>query len=186
MLAGCAAPPPPPAPPPKQAAKPLSHVVTRRPVAKVALAPAKPVPGPLPVSAEPLAPSAAEGGPDQPPAPLAPEATPPDATPADATPADTTPLSAAPPDATRPPAAVGPATLVGLSQSAVSGLLGKPSITGASGPGQTWTYRATECSLTVAFFYDVTRGAFFALSAHAEKLPEQDCLVRLLDNPHGT
>jgi hypothetical protein len=98
--------------------------------------------------------------------------------------AEPVPAPASPP---APPAvAAGPATLVGLSQGDVRGLLGEPAASGAAGPGQTWTYRSAECSLTVAFFYDVTRGAFFALSDHAEPLPEVDCLSRLRAATHGT
>ena len=79
-----------------------------------------------------------------------------------------------------------PATLVGLSQAAVRALLGKPATAQESGPGQTWTYRTPACSLTVSFFYDVTRDAFFALSTHADPPPEPECLAHLRGSPHAS
>jgi hypothetical protein len=76
--------------------------------------------------------------------------------------------------------------VVGLSQTEVRSLLGEPSTAGVAGPAQTWTYRVAACSLTVAFFYDVTRGMFFALTAHAEPLSEPECLATLRGDPHAS
>jgi hypothetical protein len=92
------------------------------------------------------------------------------------------PPTAVPAPGPEPP----PATVVGLSQTDVRSLLGEPATAGVAGPAQTWTYRAAACSLTVAFYYDVTRAAFFALSAHAEPLSEPDCLARLHGDAHAS
>ena len=78
------------------------------------------------------------------------------------------------------------ATVVGMSQAKVRSLLGEPASTGETGPSQTWTYHAAACSLVVGFFFDVTRGAFFALTAHAEPPPEADCLARLRGASHAS
>jgi hypothetical protein len=159
-LAGCATPPP--KPPPKAA----THIApTRPPPGKIAVHRPPPAVQKPAVAQEPLAPPAAAAAPE--PTEAAPAAPPPDV---------------APPPAGAPP----PATVIGLSQTDVRALLGEPATAGAAGPAQTWTYRTAACSLTVAFFYDVTRAAFFALSAHAEKLSEPECLARLHGDPHAS
>jgi hypothetical protein len=80
------------------------------------------------------------------------------------------------PDSPRLPTAV-----VGLSQDQVRGLLGAPAATAAHGTKQTWTYRSGSCSVEIAFYYDVTRNGFFALSHHAAGTGGGDCLSRILD-----
>jgi hypothetical protein len=57
-----------------------------------------------------------------------------------------------------------PLDVVGLSQSEVRTLLGPPTARAAQGANETWTYRAQGCAVEVAFYYDVSRSAFFALS----------------------
>jgi hypothetical protein len=157
MLAGCATPPPKPAPPPPP--PPTSITETRPPPVKPIVRPPPPGVQRPPVTQEPLPPPATAPAPE----------------PAQATPA-----------APQPGAEPVPATVIGLSQTDVRALLGDPAATGAAGPAQTWTYRADACSLTVAFFYDVTRSAFFALSAHAEPLSEPECLAHLHGEPHAS
>jgi len=97
-------------------------------------------------------------------------------------PVNTEPLS--PPDTPSPPAAPrAPTAVVGLSQDQVRGLLGAPAATAAHGAMQTWTYHSGACSLDIAFYYDVTRNGFFALSRHAAGTGAggDDCLGRILD-----
>jgi hypothetical protein len=97
------------------------------------------------------------------------------------------PEPAAPPPPAKPtPAEPLPTTVIGLSQADVRTLLGNPTTAGDSGPAQTWTYRAPTCTLTVAFFYDVTRSAFFALTARAEPPPEADCLAQVYGASHAS
>ena len=127
------------------------------------------------------------------------------ATPEPAAPEPATPEPAAPESAVMAPVATAPAvtapavtapapqaasklptTLVGMSQDAVRALLGDPATSGQAGPAHTWTYRADTCSLTVRFFYDVTRTGFFALSEAAVPPPEQDCLARVQAQRHGS
>jgi hypothetical protein len=74
-----------------------------------------------------------------------------------------------------------PTTVVGLSQEQVRGLLGAPAATAAHGTKQTWTYRNGSCSVDIAFYYDVTRNGFFALSHHAAG-GGGDCLSRIRDS----
>ena len=54
--------------------------------------------------------------------------------------------------------------VVGQSQSEVRALLGPPAARVAQGANETWTYRGPGCSAEIAFYYDVSRSAFFALS----------------------
>ena len=54
--------------------------------------------------------------------------------------------------------------MVGLSQDDVRRLLGEPTSQSARGAAQTWTYQGSGCSVDIVFYYDVTRGGFFALS----------------------
>ncbi len=72
-----------------------------------------------------------------------------------------------PPPAPAPapaPEPLAPVDVVGLSQSEVRALLGPPAARVAQGANETWTYRGPGCSAEVAFYYDVSRSAFFALS----------------------
>ena len=97
-------------------------------------------------------------------------------------PVNTEPLS--PPETASPPAAPrAPTAVVGLSQDQVRGLLGAPAATAAHGAMQTGTYHSGACSLDIAFYYDVTRNGFFALSRHAAGTGAggDDCLGRILD-----
>ena len=100
-------------------------------------------------------------------------------------PAEPSPPSAAeqpPPPASEPP----PTTVIGLSQADVRTLLGSPTTAGENGPAQTWIYRVPTCSLTVAFFYDVSRGDFFALTMRAEPPPEPECLAHVYGASHAS
>ena len=81
-----------------------------------------------------------------------------------------------------PTAAPAAVTVVGLSQDAVRRLLGPPATEASQGPGRTWTYDGAGCRVEIAFFYDVTRSGFFALSARRpEGGDAQDCLARIHD-----
>ncbi len=85
------------------------------------------------------------------------------------------PGAAAPPSAAPPPVRV-----VGWSQEAVRRLLGPPAEQSAQGAAQTWRYRGADCQVDIAFYYDVTRGDFFALSQHREAGGDAAaCLARL-------
>jgi hypothetical protein len=120
--------------------------------------------------------------------PLPPDETPPAAAPV--APVETTTMPEAPASPEAPPAAAAPAppatpaalptTVVGLSEDQVRARLGAPAATTDSGPAQTWTYRGDGCSLDIAFFFDVTRNGFFALSEHANAGGDNlSCLARL-------
>ncbi len=148
--------------------------------------PVPPVPPPIPLAAtvhpppvkrrvRPPPPATQEPAPASVPAPE------PD-TASSAAPASDAASPAVPP----PSVPASPSTVVGLSQSDVRALLGEPAAAGESGPARPWTYRNPACSLIVSFFYDVTRGAFFALSAHAAPLPEAECLGRLHGDTHAS
>lgn len=73
-----------------------------------------------------------------------------------------------------------PVNVVGLSQAAVRGLLGPPAAQSSQGAAQTWTYAGAGCRVLIAFYYDVTRRDFFALSEHLAGGGEgKDCLARI-------
>lgn len=75
-----------------------------------------------------------------------------------------------------------PLQVVGLSQDQVRRLLGQPAAERSEGAGQTWTYQGTGCRVDIAFYYDVTRNGFFALSARqAGGGNGGDCLARIHD-----
>ncbi len=79
-----------------------------------------------------------------------------------------------------PPSA--PLQVVGLSQDAVRRLLGPPAAETAQGPSQTWTYQGAGCRVDIAFYYDVTRSGFFALSEQRAGGGEAaECLARIHD-----
>ncbi len=148
--------------------------------------PRTPLPAPVPLYVGPpphRVPQLASRPPPRPPMlqqPLPPENI--DATPAPVAPVAIIPQAAPPATAPAPPVAAPlPATVVGLSRDEVRARLGAPAVTSDSGPAQTWTYRTDGCSLYIAFFFDVTRNGFFALSQHATS-PQGDqpaCLARL-------
>jgi hypothetical protein len=100
---------------------------------------------------------------------------PPAATPAAAVP------SGAPPG---PPSAnPAPLQLVGLSQSDVRQLLGPPTASSTKGAAVAWIYQHAGCTIEIAFYYDVTRNGFFALSQHSTGGGEaQACLANAHDN----
>jgi hypothetical protein len=107
------------------------------------------------------------------PAPLAHHPRPPaSGTPAGTGPSGSAAAAAALPHPAPAPAPAAPAEeplpapidVVGLSQSEVRTLLGPPTARVAQGANETWTYRAPGCAVEVAFYYDVSRSAFFALS----------------------
>jgi len=86
------------------------------------------------------------------------------------------------------PVAPSPLNVVGLSQTQVEGLLGAPAQRANRGPGEAWTYRGSNCSVQVAFYYDVARNGFFALSQRAADPASgeaADCLARI-HNVHAS
>jgi hypothetical protein len=106
--------------------------------------------------------------------------------PAEPSPEPATEPAAEPSPSPPPPAEPPPTSVIGLSQADVRTLLGNPTTAGENGPAQTWVYRVSTCSLTVAFFYDVTRGGFFALTMHAEPPPEPECLAHVYGASHAS
>jgi hypothetical protein len=73
--------------------------------------------------------------------------------------------------------------VIGLSQPDVRRLLGPPTTSSTKGAAQAWTYQRADCSVEIAFYYDVTRSGFFALSQRLTRGgEEQDCLVNIHDN----
>ena len=171
-------------PPPKPPTIPPHTPTPRRLLPKPAVHPPQttaPTPSAQEPPATPAAPELAA------PELAAPElAAPEQAAPELAAPELATPEQPAPePALAAPLAAHLPTTLVGMSQADVRALLGDPATAGQAGPAHTWTYRADTCSLTVRFFYDVTRTGFFALSEAAVPPPEQDCLARVRAQRHG-
>jgi hypothetical protein len=76
-----------------------------------------------------------------------------------------------------------PMQLVGLSQSEVRQLLGPPTTSSTKGAAQSWTYQRADCSIEIAFYYDLTRNGFFALSQRlAHGADEGVCLSNIHDN----
>jgi hypothetical protein len=98
-------------------------------------------------------------------------------------PADTAavPPAVGPPEA--PPANPVPLQLVGLSQSEVRRLLGPPTASSTKGAAVAWIYQHAGCTIEIAFYYDVTRNGFFALSQRSTGGGEaQACLANAHDN----
>jgi hypothetical protein len=89
--------------------------------------------------------------------------------------------SAAAAAALRPtPAPAPPVKVVGLSEAEVRHLLGPPAATATQGPAQTWTYRSAGCRVDIAFYYDVSRSNFFALSQQRQGGGDgADCLGQI-------
>lgn len=56
-----------------------------------------------------------------------------------------------------------PAKLVGMSPSAIGGLLGKPADTHKDAMSTEWTYATKSCSLKIFFYPDITTGALRVL-----------------------
>jgi hypothetical protein len=146
--------------------KPASTVATQ-----AASAPAAALPSPsLPVTSSSLSP----------PADAAPATTPPAATPPAATPAAAVPSGAPPGPPSANPA---PLQLVGLSQSEVRQLLGPPTASSTKGAAVAWIYQHAGCTIEIAFYYDVTRNGFFALSQRSTGGGEAHaCLANAHDN----
>ena len=91
------------------------------------------------------------------------------------------PPATVPPDV--PPTNPGPLQLVGLSQSEVRQLLGPPTASSTKGAAVAWIYRHAGCTIEIAFYYDVTRNGFFALSQRSTGGGEaQACLANAHDN----
>jgi hypothetical protein len=76
-----------------------------------------------------------------------------------------------------------PLQVIGLPQPDVRRMLGPPTTSSTRGAGQVWTYHRADCSVEIAFYYDVTRSGFFALSQQLTSGGEdQDCLVNVHDD----
>ena len=91
------------------------------------------------------------------------------------------PPATVPPDV--PPTNPGPLQLVGLSQSEVRQLLGPPTASSTKGAAVAWIYQHAGCTIEIAFYYDVTRNGFFALSQRSTGGGEaQACLANAHDN----
>jgi hypothetical protein len=91
------------------------------------------------------------------------------------------PPATVPPDV--PPTNPGPLQLVGLSQSEVRRLLGPPTASSTKGAAVAWIYQHAGCTIEIAFYYDVTRNGFFALSQRSTGGGEaQACLANAHDN----
>ena len=76
-----------------------------------------------------------------------------------------------------------PLQLVGLSQSEVRRLLGPPTASSTKGAAVAWIYQHAGCTIEIAFYYDVTRNGFFALSQRNTGGGEaQACLANAHDN----
>ncbi|MFY7959211.1 MAG: hypothetical protein ACOVVK_03965 [Elsteraceae bacterium] len=117
------------------------------------------------------APKPATGAPKAPPHPPAPNV----ARPA---PAPTTTPTPAPTRAAPAP----PPVLVGLSEAEVEALLGPPVARATEGAGRSWRYGAGDCALTLFFFLDVSRNAFYALDQKVAGPDAPDaCLRRVAD-----
>lgn len=87
-----------------------------------------------------------------------------------------------PPRASLEPAM--PASLTGLSEQGVRNLLGEPSQTTAESSRRKWTYDKMGCRVEVTFFFDVARGAYYALDrkitgVDGGAVDEQQCLSRV-------
>jgi hypothetical protein len=70
-----------------------------------------------------------------------------------------------------------------MSQSDVRRLLGPPTATSTRGAAVAWTYQRAGCTIEVAFYYDVTRNGFFALSQRPiGSGDDQACLANAHDH----
>jgi hypothetical protein len=113
--------------------------------------------------------------------------------PADAAPAVTPPAAtsaapaAAPPGAPSgtPSASPAPLQLVGLSRSEVRRLLGPPTASSTKGAAVAWIYRHAGCTIEIAFYYDVTRNRFFALSQRSTSGGDAQACVANAHNNHA-
>jgi hypothetical protein len=92
----------------------------------------------------------------------------------------------------KPPAApdTRPVTVNGLSDKAVSALLGQPASRTGPAPGETWTYRSGSCEVALYLFPDVNHGGLHVLDYRvngggAEENTRQACLRRLRDDRSG-
>lgn len=89
-----------------------------------------------------------------------------------------------PEDRPPPPPDAAPVNVVGLSQTQVRRSLGTPAERATHGPAQTWTYRSEGCSVRITFYYDVTRGDFFALSQQAADGEDRQNCPTLIHDDH--
>jgi hypothetical protein len=89
------------------------------------------------------------------------------------------------------PAPPGAIALIGQSQADVEALFGPPASRADQGAGQSWRYASGPCSVTLFFFLDVSRNAFYALDqkiagTDGSDAANQQCLRRLASaKPHG-
>jgi hypothetical protein len=78
-----------------------------------------------------------------------------------------------------------PLRVVGWSQEAVRRRLGSPAEQSAQGAGQTWRYQGRDCQVDIAFYYDVTRGDFFALSQRPTEGGDAGACLARVQAAHG-
>ena len=130
------------------------------------------------------APKPATGAPKAPPRPPAPNV----ARPAPAPTTTPTPAPSPAPAASGASAAptraapAPPPVLVGLSEAEVEALLGPPVARATEGAGRSWRYGAGDCAVTLFFFLDVSRNAFYALDQKVAGPDGPDaCLRRVAD-----
>jgi hypothetical protein len=98
-------------------------------------------------------------------------------------PVQSEPLPEVAASATPPAIASAPIHVVGLPQAEVRQLLGPPTTSSTKGAAKSWTYQRNTCSVEIAFYYDVTRNGFFALSQRlASGGDEQHCLLKIHDD----
>jgi hypothetical protein len=168
ILSGCSQAPVPAKPQRTTHLRPRPHPSASTPLTPVAAEPLAPLPSPsapAPGSPGPVSPGPASPAPGSP-GSIAPAVVPPAAPPAAAPPSNPAPLQ-----------------LVGLSQSEVRRLLGPPTTSSTKGAAVAWIYQHAGCTVEIAFYYDVTRNGFFALSQRSLGGGEaQACLANAHDN----
>ncbi len=75
-------------------------------------------------------------------------------------------------------AATPPPVLMGMPESRIAAILGKPSQEVTETPGKLWVYQGNGCRLSIHLFPDVEQGEFHALDYDADG-DRDACLARL-------
>lgn len=72
--------------------------------------------------------------------------------------------------------------VIGHSEDETETLLGKPMLVTEEASAKVWHYQTGDCAVDVTFFFDVTRGKFFALDVTPITGDVARCLAKLEDH----
>ncbi|MEX2449887.1 MAG: hypothetical protein WD407_03450 [Rhodospirillales bacterium] len=80
----------------------------------------------------------------------------------------------------KPTLAMSPGTFIGLDQSAVRDLMGKPGAERKVSAATVWSYKTNECSIDIFFYQDLKTKTYRVLSydAKAAKGPKDDEVIK--------